>query len=155
MKIKFNKENPACEFTHVLDNGKEIKIGFTAIDQLDILSWSRSKDGFKWPDECWKTEIVDGKKVRKIDAESLDADTRKRMVLDDFKLGASKLKTISGIEMDLEEESKPIEDVIESFSLDEKADILYLISETYLEFNIWFKMWLEGSKKKSNKMAIN
>lgn len=140
-----------CKWSHVTTEGTLIEVSLKSIDQLDIISWSKSSEGFKVPEESWVPENRDGKIVRVIDFDSLTPDQRKSLEMDDFRLTASKTVLISGI---IDEESgKDISDF--DLSLDDKASVLYLLAKQYHEFHIFMLTWLSGAKKKSGKVVID
>lgn len=151
MKIRFMPDMAPCKWSHVTEEGKMIEVSLKAIDQLDIISWSKSSEGFKVPDEAWIADNKDGKIVRVIDFDLLSPDQRKALEMDDFRLAASKVVLISGI---IDEESG--KDISEfSLEMEDKASVLYLLAKEYHEFHIFLLTWLSGAKKKSGKVVAN
>lgn len=151
MLIQFNEDNAPCIFEHIGESGEKIVLTFKAIDQNDLLLWSRTK-GFKVPDGAWKVEKENGRLVRYVDIDKLNDDERKAMNLDDLMFAATKVKSIEGIKFSKNNEE--VEFNPDLFTQDQIAHMLDLIRLNIVEFQYWFSSWMEGAKKKSGQMEL-
>lgn len=151
MLIKFNEEEAPCVFEHILESGEKIVLSFKAIDQNDLLLWSRGK-GFKIPDHAWDVKIENGKRVRIVDIEKFTDEERGAWNLDDLMFAATKLKSIEGIQFS--KSGEQVEFTPDAFTLEQIAHMLDLIRLNIIEFQFWFSSWMEGAKKKSGQMEL-
>lgn len=151
MLINFNETQAPCIFEHIGESGEKIVLSFQAIDQNDLILWSRTK-GFKVPDHAWKVEKENGRLVRYADVDQLTDEQRNAMNLDDLMFAATKLKTIEGIKFS--KNGEEVEFSPDIFTQDQIAHMLDLIRLNIFEFQYWFSSWMEGAKKKSGQMEL-
>jgi len=135
MKIRFKKEKPASIWEK-----DGVRLSFRAIDEADLMAWYK-RDGVKIPADAYE---YDGDVVR-INHAKLTEEQSRDLELDDDKFIGAKLTNIEGIED--ADTGEPV--VLEDMPIDERCEVIRAFRDQYPEFDVWLRVYLAGTKKKS------